>query len=414
MAYNILERTKGEDAGYRILLYAVPRVLVNSYIRVAELLKLPIEAIDYCGNGQYQVLHQVRHDSVTMYIDINLTNTYVNFMENGVLLLQRNLAIGGDHLLSVLMEKEGRDGKECLDTLKMLSDEAYMDLVMPMMQRKNALSRLSFNVTRMIDFFHTTFNGKEISQIVIMGTSSNIAGIAELIKQDTGLETVHIFELEEMKKLTDSEDGVNYYLSCIGTLIAPLDLLPADYTARTKKKKDNGDLRGVQLFFVVCIVAAGTLCAYGSYQNQLRNEEVTAARLKVSRVRAGKEVFSKFQEYEEIYNNLQALKNLKIAPNANLVKFFEELEEKMPHELSISSIECNNQGVVMNITTTSYAEAAVTLAQLRTFASLESIEVSGISKSGSEDEDETVSFSIHCIYGEMPVEEETEQEAQGQ
>ena len=64
----------------------------------------------------------------------------------------------------------------------------------------------------------------------------------------------------------------------------------------------------------------------------------------------------------------------------------------------------------MNITTPGFEEAAVTLAQIRTFESLDSIEVSDMVKNVEEDGTENVSFSIRCVYGEMPTEEQAEQE----
>lgn len=410
LAYNILERVRGEDAGYRILVLAVPRTMVNSYIRLTELLELPIEAVDYCGNSQYQVLRQVKNDKVVMYVDINLTNTYVNFMENGILLLQRNLALGGDPLVSAVMAKDRRDEKDYLSVLQQLSDSRYMDRVIPAMERRIALSRLSYNVLRMMDFFRTNFKGKEISQIVLMGTCSNIAGLTDMFRSDTGLETVHIYELEEIKALANSEDGITFYLSCIGTLIAPLNLLPEDYATRKKKKKQaGGSTRKAKLFCGACIGLALLFCAYAFsnyYKYSLRLEEVRAREQRLTEI---KNVYTTYVEYEKTNSNLQIMKDYKVTPNANLVKFFEELEEKMPQELTLLSAECTNEGVTMNITTPGFEEAGVTISKFRTFESVKDFEVSEMVKNVAEDGTETVSFSISCVYGEMPTEEEQEQ-----
>ena len=103
------------------------------------------------------------------------------------------------------------------------------------------------------------------------------------------------------------------------------------------------------------------------------------------------------------------MKDYKVTPNANLVKFFEELEEKMPQELTLLSAECTNEGVTMNITTPGFEEAGVTISKFRTFESVKDFEVSEMVKNVAEDGTETVSFSISCVYGEMPTEEEQEQ-----
>jgi hypothetical protein len=70
------------------------------------------------------------------------------------------------------------------------------------------------------------------------------------------------------------------------------------------------------------------------------------------------------------------------------------------------SAECTNEGVVMNITTPGFEEAAVTLSQFRTFESIQDLQVSEIVKSESGRGVETVSFSIVCIYNGVVVEQE--------
>lgn len=413
LAYNILEKVKGTNGGYRILVLAVPRTMINSYIRLTEVLGLPIEAIDYCGNSQYQVLRQIRNDGVVMYVDINVTNTYVNFMDNGILLLQRNLNLGGDPIVNAVMRKDRQAENSYLSVLQNLSDETYMNQVLPMAERRMAVVRLSQNVMRMMDFFRTNYKGRDISKIVLMGTCSNMAGLVDMVKEDTGIDAVHIYELDEMKALADSEDGVTFYLSCIGTLIAPLNLLPEDYATRKKRQKKNAKKAEKQTstatakaFFLVCLVISLLTAAYGGamyYINSMKLEEMQARAAQLTKM---KDVYNTYLTYDQTNKNLEVLKGYKETPNANLVKFFEELEEKMPEELTFLSAECTNEGVVMNITTPSFDEAAVTIAQFRTFESIQDFQVSEMVKSESERGEESISFSITGIYQGVVIEEE--------
>lgn len=405
LAYNILEKIKGADGGYRILVLAVPRTMINSYIRLTEVLGLPIEAIDYCGNSQYQVLRQIRNEKVVMYVDINVTNTYVNFMENGILLLQRNLALGGDPIINAVMRKDNLEDSSYLKVLQSLSDAEYMDEVLPLEERRLAAMRLSQNVMRMMDFFRNNYRGKEISRIVLMGTCSNLAGLVDMVKEDTGLEVLHMREVEEMKALANSEDGVTYYLSCIGTLIAPLNLLPEDYATRKKRQRKNAkkaqkqaSTAGATTFFVACLVISLLTAGYGYAMHYVNEQELMEVQARANRLQQIKEVYNTYLSYESTNQNLETMKAYKDTPNAYLVPFFEELEEKMPQELMLLSATCTNETVVLNITTSSLEAAAVTIAQFRTFESVQNIEVSNISKNIAEDGTETVSFSITCIY----------------
>ncbi len=91
------------------------------------------------------------------------------------------------------------------------------------------------------------------------------------------------------------------------------------------------------------------------------------------------------------------------ANNAQLTAFLEELEVKMPTEILALSASCDEVGVSMNIETTSMEAVALTLSQLRTFESIDSLSISAI----SEDTDDLgfvrVSFSLSCFYKPVPV-----------
>ena len=72
------------------------------------------------------------------------------------------------------------------------------------------------------------------------------------------------------------------------------------------------------------------------------------------------------------------LRSLEETPNAQLVAFFEELEEKMPSQILLLSAVCTPESVSMNVTVPGLEEAAVVLSQLRSFKSLSQVNVSGI------------------------------------
>ena len=307
----------------------------------------------------------------------------------------------------------GRTENSYLSVLQNLSDETYMNQVLPMAERRMAVVRLSQNVMRMMDFFRTNYKGRDISKIVLMGTCSNMAGLVDMVKEDTGIDAVHIYELDEMIALADSEDGVTFYLSCIGTLIAPLNLLPEDYATRKKRQKKNAKKAEKQTstatakaFFLVCLVISLLTAAYGGVMFYINSTKLDEVRARAASLQQMKDVYNTYLTYDQTNKNLEVLKGFKETPNANLVKFFEELEEKMPEELTFLSAECTNQGVVMNITTPSFDEAAVTIAQFRTFESIQDFQVSEMVKSESERGEESISFSITGIYQGVVIEEE--------
>ena len=87
IAHTLLERMSGDTPGCRVQVTAAPRPLLEGYAALAEAAGLLLDAIDYCGNSQYQVLQSLPGEEVVMYVDVNVSNTLVTFMQNGIMML---------------------------------------------------------------------------------------------------------------------------------------------------------------------------------------------------------------------------------------------------------------------------------------------------------------------------------------
>lgn len=79
----------------KILLTAVPTIVVENYLKVFELAGMSAEALEIEALAMIRSL--VGDDSDTMIvIDIGAKNTSVNLIDNGYLRLSKNLGVGGD------------------------------------------------------------------------------------------------------------------------------------------------------------------------------------------------------------------------------------------------------------------------------------------------------------------------------
>jgi type IV pilus assembly protein PilM len=79
----------------KILLTAVPTIVVENYLKVFELAGMEAEALEIEALAMIRSL--VGDDSDTMIvIDIGAKNTSVNLIDNGYLRLSKNLGVGGD------------------------------------------------------------------------------------------------------------------------------------------------------------------------------------------------------------------------------------------------------------------------------------------------------------------------------
>ena len=107
---------------------------------------------------------------------------------------------------------------------------------------------------------------------------------------------------------------------------------------------------------------------------------------------------SQYENYENMYQYTNT-------PNEGLKNFIEELEEKMPSDITVESFSSTGTQVSFSMRVTSKSAAANTIIQLRTFESLATVTTTGI----DEAEDGTVSLSVLCTYSDpAPLDSDTE------
>lgn len=96
---------------------------------------------------------------------------------------------------------------------------------------------------------------------------------------------------------------------------------------------------------------------------------------------------SEYKKYKKIYE-------LTNTPNENLKSFLEEMEQKMPSDITIENFSSTGTEVSFSMRVTGKPEAADTLMQLRTFESLATVTTTGIDQS----DDGTVTMTVTCTY----------------
>lgn len=399
VSYNLLERKTGETPGCRVLVMAAPRLLLESYARLAEAAGLQIEAIDFCGNSQYQVLRGLAGEGVTMYVDVNVTNTFVTFMADGILLLQRNFSVGGDELISTAMNAAGRGDSEYLKTMRDAGEDAFLGQYLDEAQRYESLNRLVSGVARTANFFKSDHAETPVTQVVLMGTCSRLAGLRDMIAHEIGLETVLLHDVSGIQFVANSAEGVSAYISCIGSLVAPLDLLPEELRAQRKKKRQEGDpiRTGALICAALSVLGVGLsafaiICYYSavSHQQQLEN--------RIAELSYVENTYNTYLAYQSTDASLQVVGDYANDANSRLVLFMRELERKMPSSILLLSAVCDSEGVTMNVTVPGLEEAAVVISQLRGFESVAELNISAIAESAGDTGITTASFSVSCAY----------------
>lgn len=403
-ASTVLERSKEES---RLNVVAVPNPLVDSYIALADAAGLTIEALDFSGNSQYQVLRGLGSEGVTMYVTIDDGSAMVTFMEGANLLLQRCLTFGGDEMITAYLQDAGLSSEQYLDALQALSVSA--EKAQPEADTapyEALLTRLVGGIARSTDFFSSANENARIERVVLMGSCCHLAGLKEQIARRLDLPTLWLEEISGTQGLANSILGISMFISCLGARIAPMGFLPAEYITRHKRgsRKKNSHYGLVAL--IGCAVIAAALCipqviGYGS-----RQRELSSLNKKIESLNYAEDRYNAYVTYTEGDKALQAFANQAATPNAQLEAFLTELEKKMPSDVSFMSATCTAPGISMTVECPGFDEASVVIRQLRSFETLGAISVGPITQATNAGGMDVVTFTLTAAYAaeEAPAE----------
>ncbi|MBR6939187.1 MAG: pilus assembly protein PilM [Clostridia bacterium] len=482
-----------DEEQLRVLVIAVPNAIVNSYIALADYTGLVIRALDFSGNSQFQVFKGIGGDGVNMFVSVDTDASSVTFIEDGQLLLQRFIPVGGDEMICRYMGIKSMEDSEYLTALGEISetadeieptvhlekprpedeeesheavveedasdygvesDHGYSDDeeddsgaviededddngygygsddndsgydsndsydddndgYRPRYDESDDLARKSYpelddslqkilgGILRSVDFFQgSKYTDKMIEKIIIVGSCAHLRGLKTRLFESIGADTFWLEEVKDVQHLANSIDDISVYVNCLGARLAPLDILPADYIARTGKKKNasivNGDNFGI-VAVIACGIIALAITGYSIGTNLYRNSQLKKVNAQIDQLAYAEQEYNEYVLYKSGDTNLQDFINGYVTPNAEVVALLEEMELKMPSNITVLSANFTETGVSFNVTVPSFDEAANVLRQFRSFESIDVIECTGLTRSSGEGSSE-VTFNIICNY----------------
>jgi type IV pilus assembly protein PilN len=431
VSHCLLERVEqGENAGCRVLVFAVPLQLLQPYFELAAQIGLKVRNIDFSGNSQYQALRTVGGDAVTMYADIDCSSSCITFMQGENLLLQRTFSFGGDEMVLSYMSASGKSNEDFLTALRECSSgsQFFQDSGMQTSDIADSLSRLVENIVRSTDYFNSSHWNKQVEKVVLIGPCARLAGLREMVANATGLDTSYLGDIPHACSFASSDPltEASLYLSCIGSNLRPVDLIPPQFKSSKRLRKLGGSseetyVKDGMIICGICLGAAVLLSGFALLRYHMAKMEKTNVESQIEKLSYTEQVYNTYVQYRAEEKSLQTLSDSIASPNDRLTDFIEELEDKMPAQILLLSASCGQENIVMNITVPDYDAAAMVLVQLRNFESIQNIEIGSITSEVDESGGKYLSFSLTCTYGTNPYlnginpylsEEEEEEEEQ--
>ena len=418
ISYTIIniETAEQEGAGtikqYHLMVYAAPTSISAAFSEVADVAGLNMNGIGYTGDSVYSAVKDTFADGIHMLIKIEYNSTSISIIKNGDLALQRTVNYGVDGAIETVRSFPvfGEDLTQT-EAIALLYDERCVhdmlnwtgytgtDPQEEMLENAKAEVTESFrymvgNISRIMDYYISRNTETVFTSIQICGLGAGIKGVRRMLSNELGQQVEIIYALKgcthpEFPK----EEGLYLYASVFAAMRSGLNLMEKV----SRKKKENKDsLSGAILICVLGVVAGVALTAVGFGNRFYQERQQAFLNKRIGEESSIEEIYNAYNVAKTQYENYQNMYLYTNTPNEGLRVFLEEMEQKMPSDITVETFSSDGTQVSFSMRVSSKSAAANTLMQLRTFESLATVTTTGL----SEDDDGTVSMSVICTYAQ--------------
>ena len=407
------EDGKEETKQYHLMVYAAPKAISAAYSEFAENAGLTMTGITYTGDSIYHSVKDEYAKGTHILVKVEYTGTSITVIRDGELTLQRNINYGVDSAAETVRAfpefGDRLDANEALDVLcsrKCINpfldmesfDEEISDedrkLETARAEVTESLRYLIGNISRIMDYYISRHTDTNFDSIVCCGLGAQIKGLMQLLTNELGQQ---VDVLQEFKNFALPAGGDAQEACLYAAVLSPgtsgVNLM--DKVNRKKKEKKE-TLSGAIIICVVGTVAGVVLTAAGYANRIYQQHEQERLNQRISEESSIEEIYSAYTNAKAQYDNYQNMYQYTNTPNEGLKTFIEELEEKMPSDITVESFSSTGTQVSFSMRVGSKSAAANTIMQLRTFESLSTVTTTGI----DEAEDGTVSLSVLCTYSD--------------
>lgn len=416
LSYSIIdvETTKGKNdeelKQYHLMVYASPTAISTALREFAEAAGLNITGVTYTGDSIYSAVKTAYADGVHMLIKAEMTNTTITIIRNGELSLQRTVNYGIDSAVEAVQAfpqfGEDLDQQDALDVLyDRVCIYDSLDGARPAGEEDELLTTAknevteSFrymigNISRIMDYYISRNTDVNFTSINICGLGAGIRGLNILLANEIGQRVEIVYALEGcIHPDFEDHEGLYLYTAVIAPARSGVNLL--EKTSR-RKKEEKDSLSGAILICAVGVIAGVALTGAGVANRIYQQHVYDHLNQRITEESSIQDIYDAYTAAKKNYKNYQNMYDKTNTPNENLRKFLEEMEQKMPSDMTVESFTSTGTGVTFTLRTSGKSEAATVLIQLRTFESLATVTTTGL----DEDENGNVAMTVSCTYSE--------------
>lgn len=403
------QNRKNQVKQYHLMVYAAPKSISTAYHELAQTAGLNMAGLNSTGDSTYQAIRRLFSNQTCILMKIEEHTTGIMIVRNGELALQRNVNYGVDSAMDTLRafpefgeNMDSRDALELLCNRNLLTSslDLPMDVTEPedtdefiKTARREVTESLRYlvgNISRIMDYYISRNPDVNFDSIFCCGIGTQIQGLARLLTNELGQQVEPLDSIKGFSFAKERpQEGFSPYVSVLAPQKSGVNLME-----NLSGKNREGDMSGAIVVFAVGALAAAVLMGASTAVRLYHQRQRDELSQRIEEESAIEEIYNRYNISREQFENFQIMYEYTNTPNEGLVEFIEEMEEKMPSNITIETFSSTGTQVSFSVRLASKAEAANALMQLRTFDSLLTVTTTGI----DEGEDGTVSMSVTCTY----------------
>lgn len=392
----------------KLYVFAVPGDLVQSYEELADFCSLELTALDYVGNSIFQMMHKAVGNNICCSVKLDDNATMITIINQGMVVLQRTVFYGFEEVEKVVVDS-GLFPKEqypaamdilqqtdCLDTNQTAPGDAMNAM---RAEAVEALRPMIGNIRRVLDYYQSRNNGAEVKECFLIGNGAYIKGLDRLMSLELNL-PVHLQEKDVLNGFRTSGGRLDaMYEACYGAAIQPLDFVfGSAQTAKIIEEKKKRELLAAKLIGLLCVACAVILLALSGVQRIALSHELNTLNKQKDELKYIQDIYNAYVDTKSQYDDVTKMNGKTETVSDALADAIEEMEEKFPSGVKVTSLTSNGEGISMDIEVSTKEEAAKILQNLATFDAFRSVTTNGITESTDENGKITVTFSVMCTY----------------
>lgn len=392
----------------KLYVFAVPGDLVQSYEELADFCSLELTALDYVGNSIFQMMHKAVGNNICCSVKLDNNATMITIINQGMVVLQRTVFYGFEEVEKVVVDS-GLFPKEqypaAMDILQQTdcldANQAAPEDTMNAMRAEavEALRPMIGNIRRVLDYYQSRNNGAEVKECFLIGNGAYIKGLERLMSLELNL-PVHLQEKDVLNGFRTSGGRLDaMYEACYGAAIQPLDFVfGSAQTAKIIEEKKKRELFVAKLIGLLCVACAVILLALSGVQRIALSHELNTLNKQKDELKYIQDIYNAYVDTKSQYDDVTKMNGKTETVSDALADAIEEMEEKFPSGVKVTSLTSNGEGISMDIEVSTKEEAAKILQNLATFDAFRSVTTNGITESTDENGKITVTFSVMCTY----------------